>query len=537
MEYDRTTWVPGVTEFTSARANNIELGLVNARNAIAGLQSIRARTVSAYEYGVRADGTNRRTELLAALTAAESAGGGGCVELPSGTVRISGNLPLSGYSSGMVGSGSSATSGLSAQLGTLLEFVSQTGPAIDFTGFVYPHGQRGKVTFSDFAVKGDGAAGKKGILLDTGEGGSSGINLRDIIVYNTGGVGLHVKDHYLSEFSGVVVCNPVNSASSDIPWVLLEGANGNRYIGLGLRSLNFNDAVADVPPSGALRVIAGSLFQHHLSVFVAPWFENMHVGQDSAMVVTQSNKVTFSDPQFFDCYRVVGTTGTTHFRVEAPGSQNYGGNIFRGLIPGKGGGATNEIEAGIDLRQSSNHIHGVKGSGGNNVVLASGVGYTSAFLGGAENPGNNVGIADSSGVNTNTLIDMPQGTWIIGERSGAGFLRIAGAYQGDKVLDRGSITANTTFTTLLGQNIFTATLGANISITAITANSSQVGRRIVVSLTQDGTGSRTVTWPSNVKFAGATAPTLTTTAGRTDSFTFVYNGTNFMETSRSMNIG
>lgn len=517
----------------------VTLGMARSytKKTAAGLQSLRARTVSAYELGVRADGTDQRSRLLAAFTAAEAAGGGGCVELPSATVRIAGNLPLSGFSSGMIGSGSAAGAGLTTQKGTLLEFVSQTGPALDFTGFVYPRGQRGKVTFSDFAVKGDGAAGKKGVLLDTGEGGSSGINLRDIIIYNTGGVGLHVKDHYLSELSGVIVCNPVNSAASDIPWVLLEGANGNRYIGLGLRSLNFNDAVADTPPSGALRVIAGSVFQHHLSVFIAPWFENLHVGQDSAMVVTQSNKVTFSDPQFFDCYRVVGTTGTTHFRVEAPGSQNYGGNIFRGLIPGKGGGATNEIEAGIDLRQSANHIHGSKGTGGNNVVLASGVGYTSALLSGAENPGNNAGFADSSGVNTNTLIDMPQGTWILGERSGAGFLRIAGAYQGDKVLDRGTVTANTSFTTLLGQNVFTATLGANISITAITANSSQVGRRITVMLTQDGTGSRTVTWPSNVKFAGGSAPTLTTTAGKTDILTFTYNGTNWMETSRSMNVG
>ena len=46
-------------------------------------------------------------------------------------------------------------------------------------------------------------------------------------------------------------------------------------------------------------------------------------------------------------------------------------------------------------------------------------------------------------------------------------------------------------------------------------------------LTQDGTGSRTVTWPAAVKWYGGSAPTLTTTAGKTDTITCEYNGTNY----------
>jgi hypothetical protein len=44
---------------------------------------------------------------------------------------------------------------------------------------------------------------------------------------------------------------------------------------------------------------------------------------------------------------------------------------------------------------------------------------------------------------------------------------------------------------------------------------------------QDGTGSRTVTWPGSVAWAAATAPTLTTTANRFDvlAFTTVDGGT------------
>ena len=48
------------------------------------------------------------------------------------------------------------------------------------------------------------------------------------------------------------------------------------------------------------------------------------------------------------------------------------------------------------------------------------------------------------------------------------------------------------------------------------------GGRYLLLLEQDGTGSRTVTWPSNVKWKAGTAPTLTTTAGHVDLCTFVF---------------
>lgn len=48
------------------------------------------------------------------------------------------------------------------------------------------------------------------------------------------------------------------------------------------------------------------------------------------------------------------------------------------------------------------------------------------------------------------------------------------------------------------------------------------GGRYLIALKQDGSGSHTVTWPSSVKWAAGTAPTLTTTAGHVDIVTFVY---------------
>lgn len=54
---------------------------------------------------------------------------------------------------------------------------------------------------------------------------------------------------------------------------------------------------------------------------------------------------------------------------------------------------------------------------------------------------------------------------------------------------------------------------------------------LVFKLVQDGTGGRTVVWPSSVKWSGGTAPTLTTGAGKVDLVAFYFDGTNYFGTS------
>jgi hypothetical protein len=67
------------------------------------------------------------------------------------------------------------------------------------------------------------------------------------------------------------------------------------------------------------------------------------------------------------------------------------------------------------------------------------------------------------------------------------------------------------------------TLTGNATITMPTATS---GKSFILMLKQDGTGSRTVTW-STVKWAGGTAPTITSTASRQDILSFFADGTNW----------
>lgn len=67
------------------------------------------------------------------------------------------------------------------------------------------------------------------------------------------------------------------------------------------------------------------------------------------------------------------------------------------------------------------------------------------------------------------------------------------------------------------------TLTGNATITMPSAVS---GKSFIMFLKQDATGSRTVTW-STVKWAGGTAPTITSTASRQDIYSFFSDGTNW----------
>jgi len=69
-------------------------------------------------------------------------------------------------------------------------------------------------------------------------------------------------------------------------------------------------------------------------------------------------------------------------------------------------------------------------------------------------------------------------------------------------------------------NVHNVTLTANCTFTFSAPPASGTSGSFTLFLNQDGTGSRTATWPGTVKWAGGTAPTLTTTASRTDILVF-----------------
>lgn len=76
------------------------------------------------------------------------------------------------------------------------------------------------------------------------------------------------------------------------------------------------------------------------------------------------------------------------------------------------------------------------------------------------------------------------------------------------------------------------TLTGNCTFTFPTATA---GKGFTLLLKQDGTGSRTVTWPAAVKWPASTAPTITATASKMDKYVFVADGTNWVGSNAGQN--
>lgn len=97
---------------------------------------------------------------------------------------------------------------------------------------------------------------------------------------------------------------------------------------------------------------------------------------------------------------------------------------------------------------------------------------------------------------------------------------------------QGNITGATTFNRVNG-DVITATLTGNVVSSITAAPGSRQGDRLTLILTEDGTGNRTLAWPSNFKKAGGTL-TIASVASAVNTVKMVWDGTNWQEESRSL---
>ena len=105
-----------------------------------------------------------------------------------------------------------------------------------------------------------------------------------------------------------------------------------------------------------------------------------------------------------------------------------------------------------------------------------------------------------------------------------------GAFNADATLTDGA-----TITWDVGSSpVAKVTLAGNRTLSAPT--NSVAGQFISLTVIQDTTGSRTLTFNSAYEFTADTAPTLTTTASKADIFVFKYNGTVWMEVGKNLNL-
>lgn len=162
---------------------------------------------------------------------------------------------------------------------------------------------------------------------------------------------------------------------------------------------------------------------------------------------------------------------------------------------------------------------------------------TPAFAGSYES----AGVTDASGVFTIVvpLPDSGNGTYVARFPGDVALTFIMG--QGTTVYDISTIIAGVTSVAPAAQSqtlTDAATIAWNTalgSFALMTLGGSRIlgtptnlsaGKTYQLLITQDATGSRLVTWPANVKWAGGTAPTLSTAAAKKDLVVFECDGTN-----------
>lgn len=96
----------------------------------------------------------------------------------------------------------------------------------------------------------------------------------------------------------------------------------------------------------------------------------------------------------------------------------------------------------------------------------------------------------------------------------------------------GSIAGSATFSRANG-SVQSATLTGNVTTTTMTAGQN-IGDELVLILTQDATGGRTITWPSNAKLAQGGTLALSSPANAIDVIAFIWDGTNWREKNRAL---
>jgi hypothetical protein len=100
------------------------------------------------------------------------------------------------------------------------------------------------------------------------------------------------------------------------------------------------------------------------------------------------------------------------------------------------------------------------------------------------------------------------------------------------IASTGSVSGSLTINGDSGQVRYFTLTG---NVTSITL-ANQAGGPYFLCFIQGGAGSFTVTWPSTIKWAGGSAPTLTTAVGARDCFTFFGDNTNLYESARTLDV-
>ena len=216
----------------------------------------------------------------------------------------------------------------------------------------------------------------------------------------------------------------------------------------------------------------------------------------------RANKITNKDasgaPSFTHGAVVTGIVTATSF------TGNITGNVT-GTVSGNAGTATVLQNArtigGVSFNGSANiNLPGVNAAGNQNTTgLSAGLSGT---------PQLNVGVTTATNI------------------------KITGTSESTIHTQAASAGGNTSPAYQTADN-FIITMGGN---TTMTANNQKIGQTGAIFMVQDGTGSRTAAWHADYKWAGGTAPTLSTAANSIDRIDYFVKASNQIHAVASLDV-
>lgn len=225
--------------------------------------------------------------------------------------------------------------------------------------------------------------------------------------------------------------------------------------------------------------------------------------------------------------------GTSAFSAATAGTDYLAPPSGTALLKANSGGALANATAGTDYQAAITATGLLKGAGSGSVSAAtSGTDYLAPPSGTAILKANSGGALANATAGTDYLAP-PSGTSILKANSGGALANAAAGT--DYVAPGGSagaitatglketktapsISSGTLTLDCSAGNVFAVSLNANITTLSFTnVPSSGTAYGLTLALTADGTA-RTITWGSAVKWPAGTAPTLTSTNGKVDTY-------------------
>lgn len=233
-------------------------------------------------------------------------------------------------------------------------------------------------------------------------------------------------------------------------------------------------------------------------------------------------------------------------------------NIAEGCAPSNINDAIREMMAQLKNYQAGLSGDTVSAVGSVIVKGTSATGADIQLYEDTDNGTNYVAFKAPASISTNVTWTLPSADGSANQvlqTNGSGTLAWATAATGDVTLTGTQTLTNKTieagtFTNGYTEEVATANTGTtytidlangSVQILTLTGNctftfpTATAGRSFIMILKQDGTGSRTVTWPAAVKWPAGTAPTITSTASKSDKYVFTADGTNWIGSNAGQN--